>query len=179
VRCSTNDEGSPATGEHNVVVDENSIVDSTAVVITWRLLPSVCTAACAVFFLLALVVSPPAERIAWGLAAVFFAAGAFYNFRRRYELSQGHVLVRRAFTWHKIILSELTSVEAVPMRASHGRVFWHLVLEDRQGTRVRLSFLRTEPSVRQHFLAALMPFAYAPGVHRDGPIDQAMAGALW
>jgi hypothetical protein len=160
-------------------VDESPLADSTAVVITWRVLPSVCSGACAVFFVLALVVSSLAERIAWGLAAVFFAAGAVYNFRRRYELSQGHLLVRRTFTRYKIILSELTSAEAVPMTASHGRVFWHLILEDRQGTRVRLSFLRTEPGVRQQFLAALMPFAYAPGVHLEGPIDQAMAGTLW
>jgi hypothetical protein len=65
------------------------------------------------------------------------------------------------------------------MTASHGRVFWHLVLEDRQGTRVRLSFLRTGPGVRQHFLMALMPFAYAPGVRLEGPVDRAMAGTLW
>jgi hypothetical protein len=78
----------PGDGEHNIVVDENPVADGTAVVITWRVLPSVCTVACAVFFLLALVVSSPAERIAWGLVAVFFAAGAIYNFRRRYELSQ-------------------------------------------------------------------------------------------
>jgi hypothetical protein len=169
----------PGGGEHNIPMDENPLADSMAVVITWRVLPSVCTAACAVFFLLALVVSSPAERIAWGLAAVFFAAGAIYNFRRRYELSQGHLLVRQAFTRRRIILSELTSVEAVPMTASRGRVFWHLVLEDRQGTRARLSLLHTEPGVRRHFLTALMPFAYAPGVRLEGPVDRAMAGTLW
>jgi len=110
---------------------------------------------------------------------VFFAVGAFYNFRRRYELSQGRLLVCQGFTRRRIILSELASAEAVPMTASHGRVFWHLVLEDRQGTRVRLSFLHTGPGVRQHFLAALRPFAYAPGVRLEGPIDRAMAGSLW
>ena len=169
----------PGGRKHNIVVDENPLADSTAAVITWRVLPSVCTAAGAVFFLLALVVPSPAERIAWGLVAVLLAAGAAYNFRRRYELSQGQLLVRQAFTRHTIILSELTSVEAVSMTASHGRVFWHLVLEDRQGTRVRLSFLHTGPDVRQRFLAALTPFASAPGVHREGPVGQAMAGTLW
>jgi hypothetical protein len=65
------------------------------------------------------------------------------------------------------------------MRASHGRVYWHLVLEDRRGTRVRLSFLHTAPDTRQDFLTALMPFAYAPGVRLAGPVDRAMTGTLW
>jgi hypothetical protein len=165
--------------EHNSSVAEDPPADSPAAVITWRALPAICTAACAVFLLGALVVGTAPERVTWGLVAVFFAVAALANFRRRYELGQGHLLICGVFTRHRIILSELTSVEAVPVRASHGRVYWHLVLEDRRGTRVRLSFLHTTPDTRQDFLTALMPFAYAPGVRLTGPVDRAMTGTLW
>jgi hypothetical protein len=160
-------------------VDEDSPASSPDAVITWRTLPAVCAAACAVFVIIALVVSSTAEGIMWGAVALFFAAGAVYNYRRRYEVSQGDLLIQRTFTSQKVILSELVSVEAIPMRSSRGRVFWHLVLEDRRGTRVRMSFLHTAPGARQHFLKALMPFASAPDVYIEGPVDRAMAGTLW
>lgn len=109
-------------------MDENPPAGSPAVVITWRVLPSVCTAACAIFLLLALIdAAAGSERIIWGIIAVFFAAGALSGFRRRYALSQGQLVIRRVFTRHRIILSELTSVEAVRMITSRGRVYWHLL----------------------------------------------------
>jgi hypothetical protein len=161
-------------------MDEDPPAGPPAVVITWRVIPSVSAVACAVLLVLALAnVSHDSEWILWGALAAFFAAGALSGFRRRYTLTQEHLVIRRAFTRHTIILSELTSVEAIPVIASRGRRYWHLVVEDREGTRVRLSFLHTAPDVRQEFLTALAPFALAPGVHLKGPIGHALAGRLW
>jgi hypothetical protein len=159
---------------HNDGVDEDSPAGSQPAVITWRVLPAVCAAASVLFLILALAAIPW-----WGLLAAFFAIGAVVNFRKRYELSQGQLVIRRTFSAHTVILGELTSVEAVPMRGSGGRVYWQLVLEDRQGTRVRLSFLHTALDPRRRFLAALLPFASAPNVRLEGPVDRAMAGTLW
>jgi hypothetical protein len=81
----------PGRRKHNSSVDEDLPADNPAIVITWRALPAVCTAACAVFLLVALVVAFSApERVTCGLLAVFFAVAALVNFRRRYELGQGH-----------------------------------------------------------------------------------------
>jgi hypothetical protein len=161
-------------------MEEDPPAGPSAVVITWRTIPAICAVACAVLLVIALAnISHGSGWILWGAVAVFFAAGALSGFRRRYELTQEHLVIRRVFTRHTIILSELTSVEAVPMNASQGRRYWHLVLEDREGTRVRLSFLHTAPDVRQEFLTALTPFALAPGVHLGGPIGDALAGRLW
>jgi hypothetical protein len=160
-------------------VDEDPPADSRAAVITWKAVPAVCAVACVVFLIAVAVVPTAADRITCGLAAAFFAVAALANFSKRYELDQGSLVIRRGFATQTIILGELTSVEAVSVKASQGRVYWHVVLEDRQGTRVRLSFLHTAPDAREHFLMALTPFAYAPGVRLTGPVDRAMAGTLW
>lgn len=158
-------------------MEENSPAGAHDAVITWRVLPAVCAGVCAVFLILALAARSAA--LLFGLIAVFFAVAAVANFRKRYALSHDRLVITRVFSTHTVILSELASVEAVPMKASGGRVFWHLILEDRQGTRVRLSFLHTAPATREQFLTALRPFAAAPNVRLGGPVDRGLAGTLW
>jgi hypothetical protein len=163
--------------DQNVRVSEPSNT-SQSVVVTWRVLAWVCVAGTTVS-IIAFAATANAGRIVFALFAAFFAAGAWSNFAKRYEVHAGRLVVRRALSRRTLELVRLVAAEAVEVRASRGRVFWHLVLEDTAGTRVRMSLLYANSEARAEFLFALAPFVTGPGVTRAGPIDRALRGELW
>lgn len=145
----------------------------------WVLVPWLCVVCSAGFAIAALAVSSLEPRILLAVVAVFFALGAWANFSRRYELRPGELLVSSGVRRRTVDLTDLAAADAVRMTASGGRVFWHLMLTDRQGTRVRLTFQNTHPDQRRRFLTALTPYLMAADVNLSGPIDEALLGRLW
>jgi len=158
---------SPAAGEHE-----------QRVIVRWQLTPSICVAAGVVFAVMAVADSPFPWIVAL-LLSVFFWAGAVSGFRRRYEVRQDQLIIVRAFTRRTIVLSQLVSAEVVPMKASQGRVFWHLILNDQHNTSGRMSLRGTSRELRSAFLSAITPYVLAPDVHRSGRLADLLAGALW
>jgi hypothetical protein len=161
----------------NVRVNEPSNTPQS-VVVTWRVLAWVCVAVAAAG-IIAFAATANAGRIAFALFAAFFAVGAWSNFAKRYEVHAGRLVIRRALSRRTLELGRLVAAEAVEVRASRGRVFWQLVLQDMAGTRVRMSLLHADSDARAEFLFALAPFVKGPGVTRTGPIDRALRGEIW
>lgn len=158
---------SPAASEH-----------AQHVIVRWQLVPSFCVAAAVVFGFMAVADSPFPWIVAL-LLAIFFVAGAVSGFRRRYEVREDQLIIVRAFSRRTIVLSQLVSAEVVPMVASQGRVFWHLILDDQHTSSGRMSLRGTSRELRSAFLSAITPYVLAPDVHRSGRLVDLLAGVIW
>jgi hypothetical protein len=170
----------PALGRR-ITERRNEVPDTgdTPVILKWQLLPWLATVAAIVVAIVSLAVLHSAAKATFGFFSLMLGLVALSNFLRTYTVYKDQLTVSRVFLRRTVVLNQLVSAEVVAVKASQGRVLWHLVLKDKQGTKVRMDLAYAPPETRRRFLSALAPYIMAPGVYRSGNIREALMGTLW
>jgi hypothetical protein len=128
-------------------------------------------------FGVALGVNTSSSVIAGLLGAVVVLAG-LASLATWTEIQGGQAVIAHSLRGRRTLrLDQLATADFATGRSRYG-VTHTLTLTDQAGTRVALLLSAYRKAARQRALAALAPAVLADGVHRTGPVEQALAGGL-